>query len=525
MQFGIQLDALCALNPNVEGLDKQLFDQQIRIPELSDQHPLQSILPFCSTPPVPETAEWIPLTPLKKMEETEYDVLIVGTGAGGGAVLRRLAERLNGNGKRIGILERGGLMLPTHVNNIATMTDPTSSDYFTRMSVPVNSDYGTRLIFALGGRTLFWRMASPRMPDSFLASWPVSQEEMSFYYRLSERAMSVTQDFTKEAAFTQVMLRRLQERGFPEAVDAPLAYDLEPSGNGLIRTNTFFSSIVWLGQALNYSYDLGIHARVVEVHTEKGRATGVKVMTPDMKTYSIKAKHVVLSAGTLPTPQILLNSGIQGNAIGHYLTGHSRTVTTGVVNRKEFPEMLGTVRILVPGTGRRPYQIQIDSYYNFTQYFVVPLQEQLAINYLASGVVESRYDNKVTLDPYRKDAYGVPELKVDFSYSEQDMAIIRQMQAGVEQAAVSMGVTVASLNNEPAVCLFQPGLELHEMGTCRMGDDPMTSATNRYGQIHGIEGLYVADGSVIPSSGTANPTLTIVALAMRTADYIVAQMK
>ena len=140
VQFGIQLDALCALNPNVEGLDKQLFDQQIRIPELSDQHPLQSILPFCSTPPVPETAEWIPLTPLKKMEETEYDVLIVGTGAGGGAVLRRLAERLNGNGNESASWERGGLMLPTHVNNIATMTDPTSSDYFTRMSVPVNSD-------------------------------------------------------------------------------------------------------------------------------------------------------------------------------------------------------------------------------------------------------------------------------------------------------------------------------------------------------------------------------------------------
>jgi hypothetical protein len=79
MQFGIQLDALCALNPNVEGPDNQLFDQQIRIPEISDQLPLQSILPFCPTPPVPETADWIPHTPLKQMEETEYDVLIVGT--------------------------------------------------------------------------------------------------------------------------------------------------------------------------------------------------------------------------------------------------------------------------------------------------------------------------------------------------------------------------------------------------------------------------------------------------------------
>lgn len=58
-----------------------------------------------------------------------------------------------------------------------------------------------------------------------------------------------------------------------------------------------------------------------------------------------------------------------------------------------------------------------------------------------------------------------------------------------------------------------------------MGLDPETSATNLYGQIHGISGLFVADNSVVRLSGPANPTLTTVALAIRTADYIISQMK
>ncbi len=61
---------------------------------------------------------------------------------------------------------------------------------------------------------------------------------------------------------------------------------------------------------------------------------------------------------------------------------------------------------------------------------------------------------------------------------------------------------------------------IHDAGTCRMGTDPDTSVTNPYGQVHGITGLFVADNSGIPTSGTANPTLTTVALAIRTADYM-----
>lgn len=79
------------------------------------------------------------------------------------------------------------------------------------------------------------------------------------------------------------------------------------------------------------------------------------------------------------------------------------------------------------------------------------------------------------------------------------------------------------MEGHPTIRLHPPGEMHHDSGTCRMGDDPASSATDRYSQIHGVSGLYVADNSVLPSVGTANVTLTTVALAIRTADAIIRQ--
>ena len=88
------------------------------------------------------------------------------------------------------------------------------------------------------------------------------------------------------------------------------------------------------------------------------------------------------------------------------------------------------------------------------------------------------------------------------------------------KAAAFMGL---EFDNAPL--LLVPGEDNHECGTCRMGLDPDTSVTDIFGQIHAISGLFVADNSVVRLSGPANPTLTTVALAIRTADYISGQIK
>jgi gluconate 5-dehydrogenase len=203
------------------------------------------------------------------------------------------------------------------------------------------------------------------------------------------------------------------------------------------------------------------------------------------------------------------------------LTNHSFLLGSGRISRREFADNFGNLAILKPETRQSPYQIQIlgsGQYFSYQQFEEKESQEDLSVAEAAFGRVESRLENRVYLDPSVRDEYGVPMIQVNFSYSDRDKEVINQMAQGIIQSASAMGVILDS-----APTLFSPGSDLHESCTCRMGNDPSTSATNHYGQIHDVPGLYVADNSVLPSLAAANPTLTTVALAFRMADYIVRQ--
>jgi sugar phosphate isomerase/epimerase len=117
---------------------------------------------------------WLPLTPPEEMEKTYYDVLIVGSGAGGGAALWRLCDQLRNNGKKVGVIEAGNPYLPTHAANLAILSGGRASQYISNpeitrqvgQSLPQFS--GAKQIIALGGRTIQWGAASPRMPWPFV---------------------------------------------------------------------------------------------------------------------------------------------------------------------------------------------------------------------------------------------------------------------------------------------------------------------------------------------------------------------
>lgn len=531
----VRIEDLIALNPYISAPDLNISGRPVKLPSSTGSITKQ-ISPFphsCPPPTIPSDylTQWIPLTSLEEMAETEYDVLIVGTGAGGGAVLWRLCEQWQNNGKRIGIIERGDLLLPTQARNLPTMDNERLNRLFESVSHPLPGSFpdysGGRQLFALGGRTLFWNTISPRMSLSELASWPVSYDEMDAYYRIAEEIMNVSRNYTKGSSTTEILLERLQGIGYPESMPVPMAADLRSRLYAERDTDVFFSTMVFLAQALNRRpIDLAVRANAVRVLADKGTVTGLHVMSSDKKTYCLKAKNVVLSASTFETPRLLLHSGIQGNAIGHYLSNQSLIVTRGKMSIEEFPDVSGTIGILIPGTEKRPYQIQLRGPGNFDWYQTFqdkPYMQELEMTLFAFGKVEPRFANKVTLDPHKKDEYGVPEIRVQLSYSETDISIIRQTITALNHMVSALGITSISMNGQSDVCLMPRGILHHDSGTCRMGDDPLTSATNRYGQIHGVSGLYVADNSVLPSAGTANVTLTTVALAIRTADTIIRQ--
>ncbi|CAM3992080.1 GMC oxidoreductase [Paenibacillus alkaliterrae] len=501
----VEIRQLISLNPFIPSIDLNIAGKSVKLPSPSVTIRTDAPLLSCDL--------FIPQVSLERMAQTDYDVIVVGTGAGGGAAIWRLCDQLRDTGKKIGVVEAGPVLLQTHADNLPILSEQLS---FQNVSVPTGNFLRTRLVYALGGRMLYWSLVSPRMYVGELARFPVTLQGMELYYNLAEQIMNVTTRMKPSPymnPFAQILLTRLWEGGFPEATVGPLASNFEPEKYGSV---VHFSSLSFLGEGLKQRpFDLAVNARAVQILTEQGKAAGVKVMTPEKKSYVLSAKKVVLSASAFETPRLLLYSGIEGRAIGHYLTHHTHlefNFKTSLM-RKDLPDT-GPVFIMLPQTENRPYQFV----FNVTVQILEPIAE-LEVRGGVFGKVEPRFENKVTLNPLMKDEYGVPMLQVDFSYSEQDEAVMAQMADAVKTFAAVMGASM-----EPEIQRIT-GRDYHEAGTCRMGDDPATSATNRFGQIHNVSGLYVADNSVLPSTGAANPTLTTVAMAIRTADHIAQNLR
>lgn len=470
---------------------------------------------------------WIPTQTLEQISNINYDVLIVGTGIGGGAALYRLCQLWKNRGdKKICVLEKGDKLFHSHSLNIPTMNVfRMRAQLLIDNSTPIGFELpefsGARQVYALGGRSLFANAWCVKPIESELKKWPIHPMELDAYFELALKSLNVTTLYTEGSSIQNVLLNRLHANGFMETSDSPLAIDMRGSHQGEIRSNAWYSTINFLAHGLNdLPYDLSLNSNVSQVIVENGRVSGVLVYSPDKKSYVIRAKNVILAASALETPRILLNSGIKGNAIGRYLTNHTYFVAYSSINKAQFGEDVGNLSILKRETEQDLYQMQIvgpNQYYSYQQYEEKILPEELSISQSLFGTVEPRAENMVYLDYSRRDEYGDPTIQVNFSYSNNDLAIVELMRQGVVRTASAMGLNDVDIPDT----LRPPGEDIHESCTCRMGIDPDISATNTEGEIHGISGLYVADNSIIPILPAVGPILTTTALSMRVADIIV----
>ncbi|WP_223830082.1 GMC oxidoreductase [Paenibacillus arenilitoris] len=540
-KIGVSVDVLIKFNPHIAYPDLAAAGRTVYLPSAPALAPAdtgkfavpsgelqEGSIPTCPLPPVRPLNNWIPLTPIEQMAEEEYDVLIIGTGAGGGSVLWRLCQQWKNERKRIGIIERGDQYIPTQARNLPTMNQERLSAYFAHLSRPLpgaGPGYpGARQLFALGGRTLFWYTFSPRMHAWDLAKWPIPVEEMESYYGVAEEVMRVTDSFAEGASFTEMLLERLWMRGYSKAAPLPIAADILPQAYGEIHTDMFTSSISLLARALNLRpFDLAINSRAVEILHDNGRVSGVKVVTPDRAVHTLRAKTIVCSASTFETPRLLFYSGIQNPVLGHYFSNQTFVQATGNISTADFPIPWGPLNIMIPQKPESPYSVLMTGPEAFYWYPVAvqrPLTDLTTVNFYGYGKVESRYDNYVALNPYKKDEYGIPEIEVHFALNDTDRHVVRQMTEGIQSIAVNAGIRLVSEAGRPPICLTPLGDLHHDSGTCRIGDDPSASAADEYGQVRGLTGLYVADNSALPDTGAENQTLTTIALAIRTADYI-----
>jgi choline dehydrogenase-like flavoprotein len=140
---------------------------------------------------------------------------------------------------------------------------------------------------------------------------------------------------------------------------------------------------------------------------------------------------------------------------------------------------------------------------------------------VAFGECLPRADNRITLHPTSKDASGLPQLHIQFSFGDNEKALL----ADAAEEAKKM---LALLAGTPRLSFAQPGTpgtSIHEMGGARMGHDPATSIVNAHNQAHGIPNLFITDGACMGSSACQNPSLTYMAFTARAANHAAAELK
>jgi choline dehydrogenase-like flavoprotein len=289
-----------------------------------------------------------------------------------------------------------------------------------------------------------------------------------------------------------------------------------------------------LGPLVRRGLHLRVNAVATRLYAERGRITGVEIRDRDTGEATVcRADVVVMAAGALATPQLLLASGLQrlnpgGHVVGRYLMRHYNKIVFGV-----FPQPPN------PGGGFHK-QLAIHDFYFGDTALRYPRGKLGGIQQLATppvGLVRAQlppvigpvcarwvdhltglltiaedqpqYENRVLLDGVATDRVGLPRLQITHRYSERDRAAGRAL---VERAS-------AILRHAGAWALVRHRIDTfsHAVGTVRMGADPRTSALDPECRFRGLENLYVVDGSVMPTSAAVNPSLTIAANALRAA--------
>jgi len=143
------------------------------------------------------------------------------------------------------------------------------------------------------------------------------------------------------------------------------------------------------------------------------------------------------------------------------------------------------------------------------------------------GVDVAKETNYCEIDNSVVDKYGIPVLRFNYQWGKDEIKQARHMNETMQAVFKQMGgiplLPPASDANNWG--LSNPGKGIHEVGTARMGDDAKRSAVNKYGQSHDCKNLFVTDGSVFTQQSEKNPTWTILALSMRTAEYILDEKK
>jgi choline dehydrogenase-like flavoprotein len=296
-------------------------------------------------------------------------------------------------------------------------------------------------------------------------------------------------------------------------------------------------------------------AHSVSFDPKTRRATSVRVIDSRTRAHiEFRAKVIFLCASTLESVRILLNSSTpdfsnglcnSSGELGHNLMDH----IMGSGADATIPGNEDKVEI-----GRRPNGVYLPRFRNvktkhpeflrgygyqggafregwergitqigFGPEFKKSLSRPGQWRFMLYGFGEClpNHNNFVELDKEKVDAWGIPTLKIQCAFGENESKMRRDMEIAAAETLAAVGAR----NIEPGTQEDPPGFAIHEMGTARMGRDPKTSVLNAFNQSHDVKNLFITDGGAMVSSSCVNPSLTYMALTARACDYAVQQMK
>lgn len=506
--------------------------------------------------------------------DEEVDICIVGVGSAGGVLLQRLARA----GFRVVGMEAG----PFWDTERDWVSDEAGSSklYWNDLRITGGEDPITlganNSGRGVGGGSVHWAGFTPRFhPSDFRVysedgvgvDWPISYQDLKPYYELLEREIPVAGPAYfpwgephgypygphPMGGVGDVLIKGCSKLGIRVSAGGPVAI-LEGSHGDRqhciyrgfciqgckvgAKQSTLISHVP---DAIRHGAEIRANCMVSRINVKGGRVTGVNYFDPHGNEQTLKAKVVIVSGYAIETPRLLLNSACpgfaNGLANGSGTVGKYLMVQIGNVVLGRFEEPIRMYKA-PPAHALTEEFYETDPQRGFARGFAIQTVGPLPIafgkqmmvakgawgwgmrrvmmdynHWAALGVLGEILpweDNRVELAD-ETDHYGLRVAKVTFRLHENDKKV----------AAFGVKKTMEVMQAAGAQEVVEEPRYAHLVGGARMGNDPRTSVTNSFGRTHDIPNLFVCDGSLLPTQGSANPGLTIQALAARTADYII----
>ena len=517
---------------------------------------------------------------MAEIAKDEATVVVIGSGAGGGT----MAYELTKAGIPVVVLEAGPYLrnedymnLEWEAFNQMAWLDPRTTSGSWRVATDF-PNLPAWIVKAVGGTTTHWAGATPRFKEhefrarsvygrvegANLIDWPLTLAEMEPYYDRAEQAMGSTHRHGRPPLPAnnnyKVLANGAEKVGYRHYATGPYATNAEPYDGRPASVQDGFNfqgdkgKSKWstMVRELPRAQETGLldlrpESQAVQItHGSDGKVDAVLYLDSEGNLHRQAAKVVCVAGNSIETPRLLLMSASSlfpdglANSSGQVGRNYMRHTTGSVYARFEKDVRMyrgETMAGLVADESRHdPSRGFVGGYYMetlslgpaFLASFAEPGSWGKEFTELMDAYARTaglwivgedmpQESNRVTLNSTVQDKSGLPVPDVHFDDHPNDVAMREHAYGRADAMYTAVGAV--GTHHTP------PYPSTHNLGTSRMSERPEDGVTDRWGRAHDVPNLFVSDGSLFTTGAAANPTLTIVALAIRQAEYIVDQLK